>query len=161
MSWLQEVQAIDARRAAARESLSRDIRPANHRNASTTEVQDPLPAVQEMNSSVNSNRTRTTSREEIQAIDARRTAAREARPRSDRSSSNNTAITDWFRGHTNEMPPERPSAFNFALSARAAAATETEEASDGIAAAVRRLDDVRRLLDEVSPSLPRRSICSH
>lgn len=155
MSWLQDRQATDARRAAARESLLQQIRPTDHRDLNNNEVSESVPAIQPINSPADSSRVRTTWREELQAIDARRTAAGEARIRSNRSSGNSTAITDWFRGHTNEMPPERPSAFNFAISARVAAATETEEASDGIAAAVRRLDDVRRLLDEVSPFLLR------
>ncbi|KAK9895277.1 hypothetical protein P389DRAFT_90801 [Cystobasidium minutum MCA 4210] len=66
-----------------------------------------------------------------------------------RSNPRNHAIADWFRGYTNELPPT-------ATPSVEAATSEVEEASDGIAAAVRRLDDVRRILDEVQESIQRR-----
>lgn len=117
---------------------------------SSDDENDTIPAVHPLSTSLNGSRSPMSWLQEAPSTGTRQHSSRS---RSNRSANSNTSITDWFRGHTNEMPPTRSTTADLAPSAHAAA-SETEEASDGIAAAVRRLDDVRRLLDEVSPFSP-------
>lgn len=71
-----------------------------------------------------------------------------ANTRQPRQAGNHT-IADWFRGHTaltrSEAAPPVSASVEIATA-------DVGEASDGLAAAVRRLHDVRRLLDDVSRS---------